>query len=391
MDLVRRLACTAPEAWTFRHDKPTLLVSWWCTFYALVVIFVRVCGRYVRAEKVFIEDAIMMVAIAPLFIRMGLAHVVLTHGTNNVVTTGLSEEDIRRRVVGSQVVLASRIMYTVFLWTIKFSFSIFLRTLTESVWQRSHQKMLRWLHIILGATFVACVISDLAPCQPFSHNWQVVPDPGATCRQGYGHLFTNGILNIATNIMLIVFPIPMIFGSRLPAKKKFTIMIRMALPLLNITMTSYQLYRVTSHAGAQPLRTLLTSLDILLVTFTSNAVVLTSLLKDRGYKKSKYKHVQELNIGPKATRSASRPSWGDSDEDLMGDHKEVGGGIGMQVLRVDGKSTIVKKQGKEGQEATVEVLSPLPTAKLQDIRVATTWEISHEANDRRGQSFYSEA
>lgn len=186
-------------------------------------------------------------------------------------------------------------------------------------------------------------------------------------------------------------------------------MIRMALPLLNITyvycrlpveepptnlpssMTSYQLYRVTSHAGAQPLRTLLTSLDILLVTFTSNAVVLTSLLKDRGYKKSKYKHVQELNIGPKATRSASRPSWGDSDEDLMGDHKEVGGGIGMQVLRVDGKSTIVKKQGKEGQEATVEVLSPLPTAKLQDIRVATTWEISHEANDRRGQSFYSEA
>lgn len=98
-----------------KHGRCSLTGDRWCTFYALVVIFVRVCGRYVRAEKVFIEDAIMMVAIAPLFIRMGLAHVVLTHGTNNVVTTGLSEEDIRRRVVGSQVVLASRIMYTV-LW-----------------------------------------------------------------------------------------------------------------------------------------------------------------------------------------------------------------------------------------------------------------------------------
>jgi hypothetical protein len=105
------------------------------------------------------------------------------------------------------------------LWTIKLSFSIFLRSLTASIWQQSHQKLLTWLHITLGATFVGCVISDLTPCHPFSHNWQVVPDPGPTCRRGYGHLFTNGALNIFTNIMLIIFPIPMIIGSRLPFKQ----------------------------------------------------------------------------------------------------------------------------------------------------------------------------
>jgi len=77
----------------------------------------------------------MMLAIIPLFIRMGLAHIVLIKGTNNVDTTGLTAHDIERRVTGSQVVLASRIMYTTFLWTIKFSFSHFLRTLTESVWR----------------------------------------------------------------------------------------------------------------------------------------------------------------------------------------------------------------------------------------------------------------
>ncbi len=96
---------------------------------------------------------------------------------------------------------------------------MFLRTLTESVWQRSHQRLLRYLHIFLGATFIATIISDLAPCQPFSHYWQVVPDPGPQCRQGYAHLITAGVLNIVTNLALIIFPIPMILKSRLPRKQ----------------------------------------------------------------------------------------------------------------------------------------------------------------------------
>jgi hypothetical protein len=93
---------------------------------------------------------------------------------------------------------------------------MFLRTLTESVWQRSHQRLLRYLHIFLAVTFVATIVSDLGACQPFTHYWQVVPDPGPQCRQGYANLLTTGILNIITNLAIIVFPIPMILKSRLP-------------------------------------------------------------------------------------------------------------------------------------------------------------------------------
>ena len=96
---------------------------------------------------------------------------------------------------------------------------MFLRTLTESVWQRSHQHYLRYLHIFLAVTFVATIVADLGACQPFSHYWQVVPDPGPQCRQGSAHLLTMGILNIATNLVLIIFPIPMILKSRLPIKR----------------------------------------------------------------------------------------------------------------------------------------------------------------------------
>jgi hypothetical protein len=104
------------------------------------------------------------------------------------------------------------------LWAIKFSVSMFLRTLTESIWQRSHQRLLRYLHIFLAVTFGATIVADLGACQPFTHYWQVVPDPGPQCRQGSTYLFTMGILNISTNFALILFPVPMILKSRLPLK-----------------------------------------------------------------------------------------------------------------------------------------------------------------------------
>ncbi|KAH7409216.1 hypothetical protein BKA64DRAFT_390715 [Cadophora sp. MPI-SDFR-AT-0126] len=382
MEVFRRLVSEAPDIQTFRDTKPTLLVSWWCTAYAVAVIILRFCGRYVRAEKVFLEDGIMVLAIVPLLIRMAFTHVVLVYGTNNTKTDGLSAKSIHDREIGSQLVLISRIFYAAYLWAIKYSTSMFLQTLTESVWQRSHQRMLRYLHIFLGVTFIATVISDLGACQPFSHYWQVTPDPGPQCRQGYAHLFTTGILNIVTNLAIIIFPVPMIVRSRLPQAQKISIMLRLSLPILSIALTLYQLPRVIEYRGQQPFRSLVASFDMLLATFTSNALVLVSLLQDRGYKKSKYK-VQPLtyenrnNLTKTPTAGGGRrPSrWG-SDEDLISEGKEGSGVIAMEVF--PSSSTGSKGKGSAEGGRPSPVLEEPRKAKLQEIRVATTWQISVE-------------
>lgn len=111
MELLRRFTDTAPELRDFRHDKPTLLVSWWCTVYAIAIIFTRVIGRYIRTEKIYAEDAIMILAILPLLMRAALVHVVLIKGTNNTQLDGLTEIMIHHRELGSKLVLASRILY----------------------------------------------------------------------------------------------------------------------------------------------------------------------------------------------------------------------------------------------------------------------------------------
>jgi hypothetical protein len=100
-----------PGIRTRLDDNPTLLVSWWATGVSLAIILTRVSGRYVRIERLFREDKIMMASIIPLLTRMALVHVVLIWGTNNTTLKGLSEEDIRHREIGSKLVLVSRICY----------------------------------------------------------------------------------------------------------------------------------------------------------------------------------------------------------------------------------------------------------------------------------------
>lgn len=111
MEVLRRFADAAPAATTFEDIKPTLIMSWWCTLYAIAIILFRVCGRYIRVEKLLLEDIIMLASIVLLFTRTGLAHAVLIDGTNNTVLDGLTSAQISTRVLGSKLVIGSRIMY----------------------------------------------------------------------------------------------------------------------------------------------------------------------------------------------------------------------------------------------------------------------------------------
>ncbi|TEY53007.1 hypothetical protein BOTCAL_0252g00050 [Botryotinia calthae] len=330
MEVLRRYATEAPEQRAWIDTKPTFIVSWWCTCFSIVIILFRILGRYVRTEKIYLEDGIMVLAIIPLLMRMAFVHVILMFGTNNSLTLGLTSEDVRKRIIGSQLVLVSRIMYAAYLWAIKYSISIFLRSLTGQIWQRVHHKLLKYLHIMLAVTFLATVISDIAECQPFTHYWQVIPDPGPKCRQGYAQLFTASIFNIITNVALIVFPIPMILKSNLSTHLKLSVILRLALPVFCILATINQLKKVVSHNGDQQIRSLLASFDILLTTLVSNASVIGSLLQDKGYKKTKYKTPIYRDI-PSSVPSTSHTRRHDSDEDLMITSPDTDGKVAMMI------------------------------------------------------------
>ncbi|KAH8646072.1 hypothetical protein BGZ60DRAFT_392142 [Tricladium varicosporioides] len=391
MEVFRRLATEAPELRAFRDDKPTLLVSWWCTFFSITVILTRVCGRYIRAERFFPEDGIMMASIIPLLIRMGLAHVVLLFGTNNIVTTGLSESTIKRHEIGSKAVLAARVFYAAYLWTIKLSSTTFLYTLISSVRRHNQHDLMRYFYIFLGLTFFGTLMADLTECTPFTHYWQVVPDPGPKCRQGYAFLFSNGVLHMVTNLVLVILPLPIIARSKLTWKQKTSIIIRLSLPILSIAYTSYALYKLSVPRTTQQHRTLYASLDILLSTFIANVLVLLSLWQDRGFKKSKFQLPSEINgmnkfgsfagdAKRRGSRRVSSKAGLADDEIYLRKRQEEGielndvGGL-MRKPMEKARFREWERDGERGGENGRNTPGP---PGMGDIRVAQSWLVEVE-------------
>jgi len=107
------LYTSPPSVWTTQHNKPALLVCWWATSLCTVIIVLRVCGRFIRTERLFREDKMAALALIPMLFRMGCVHAVLTYGTNNNDFSEmlLSDVELRQRSIGSGLVLLARILY----------------------------------------------------------------------------------------------------------------------------------------------------------------------------------------------------------------------------------------------------------------------------------------
>jgi len=312
-----------PSPREFRYIKPSLLVCWWVTSLCACIILLRVAGRFIRTERLFPEDRMASLALLPLFLRMGCVHYILYHGTNNEDFTGitLSSGELRHRQIASGLVLLSRILYAATLWILKFTILEFFRRLTGVTWERSSQKALVVIRWVLIFTFIAVVISTLSECQPFTHYWQVTPDPGGQCRQGYVQLLTTAVCNILTDLLLVFFPIPIILQSNMKIKRKMQLTLLFSLSLGVVGVTIYRVPHVMWSHGRQQYRSLLASVEILFAFTAANALVLGSFVRDRGVKKQKFRRTSAADSFDRSS-GARRPTlhrqWG-SDEDLVRD------------------------------------------------------------------------
>lgn len=227
----------------------------------------------------------------------------------------------------------------------------FFNRLSGLTWSRAYQNSVLVARCILIITFIAVVISDLAECQPFDHYWQVLPDPGGHCRQGYVNLLTNGVCNVLTDLLLVVLPIPIIVSSQMALTRKIQLVLLFSMSLLVVIVTLYRLPRVIEAHGRQQLRSLLASIELLVATGVANALVLGSFVRDRGVKKRRFKYGSVAGESGQGTDSGNRSrrptvaerAWG-SDDYLFRDvgirlHEDLRDGVGdLEALPIPAKS-----------------------------------------------------
>jgi hypothetical protein len=199
--------------------------------------------------------------------------------------------------------------------------------------------MLVFIRWFLLVSFIAITIADIAECQPITHYWQVSPDPGPRCRQGYAQLLSMGAANVITDLLLVVFPIPIIIRSAMPIKRKVQLVLLFALSIVPVAVTLYRIPHIIQKHGSQQYRSLMASIEILFATGVANALVLGSFVRDKGVKKQRWKFG---STSDSIERTSSRRGtmvrhWG-SDEDLVRDlglsiDPELRGSIPSPVAR----------------------------------------------------------
>jgi hypothetical protein len=131
-----------------------------------------------------------------------------------------------------------------------------------------------------------------------------------------------GTADMITDVLLIVFPIPIVIrSSAFKLKRKLSLILLFSMSAILVGITAYRVKSVINHRGSQQYRSVFASGEILAATAVSNAVIIGSFLRDRGLKKQKYKYNSSTgsNSGRTSRRQTLTALNNDSDSDLFRD------------------------------------------------------------------------
>ncbi|KOS40466.1 hypothetical protein ACN38_g8649 [Penicillium nordicum] len=322
----------------------TLIILWVFTWVTVALVVLRLLVRKLKGFQFVLGDYLAMGAILCALVRLGLIHVILIWGTNNMSsklrhTTDFTPEDIRRREIASKLVLANRVFYNSYLWLQKFVLlDTYRRLLKHLPWEKV--TMISYISIF-AATYAIVQIVTFTECDPFNHYWIVLPDPG-TCCQAQLELIVLGVLNVITDIMLIALPIPILVLVKRSAMQKFQLAILFSIGLFIVAITIARLPQNARNPTAQVNRTTWASVELLAAAIVANAPVLYGLLKGHR-ERSKNAASEPGSTGPSwqglQKRSANGPEF-----EMQGTRRSKRGSLlgsnisSRNYLEIDGES-----------------------------------------------------
>ncbi|KAF4971971.1 hypothetical protein FZEAL_9709 [Fusarium zealandicum] len=198
------------------------------TWYALtwVIVICRMISRRMllgSLKKLQVEDYLMLFAMITdtvLMVGMGI----VSHTSSNLMDPNepneLTAESIKERVLGSKLVLVVEQMQIITIWAMKYCLLLMYNRLTMSLRQNVAVKVVAG-YVTVG--FVAMEILYLGIwCRPFSQYWAVPPE-NTQCSAATNHLITNAVLNLSSDVMIILIPMPIFLQSQLPLKRKIVL------------------------------------------------------------------------------------------------------------------------------------------------------------------------
>ncbi|KAI3554275.1 hypothetical protein CABS01_00960 [Colletotrichum abscissum] len=190
------------------------------------------------------DDALMLLAILVYTAESVAAYFVVAYWkgfANNGMTDDQraaldpTSPEWLLRVNGSKTHVIGLLLYTTLLWLLKACWVVYYSRLTDGV--HKMKRVIFWAMIIMPITYVACLLVAFMKCIPFQNQWQINPSPGNSCMPAVSILQTTFVMamNTVTDFYLMAIPLPMVWKSHLPWRKKVTLMIMFSGGFLEMT------------------------------------------------------------------------------------------------------------------------------------------------------------
>ncbi|KAF2503224.1 hypothetical protein BU16DRAFT_33397 [Lophium mytilinum] len=217
-----------------------LKVESWC-WYGVVVIFVlaRLVSRTMllgSVKRLQIDDYLMTFALCTytaLVVTLNISADCVSNLIDPSLVPALSQQEIRDRQYGSKMGLTVEQLQCGTLWIVKACLLFMYGRLTMSLKQNVAVK---W---VAGYTAFSFVLMEILYygvwCRPFRGYW-MVPAPSSMykcgpslsdsnklivqCSAVINHLITQAVLNISSDLLIIMIPMPLLIQAQLPLKRK---------------------------------------------------------------------------------------------------------------------------------------------------------------------------
>ncbi|KAH8689480.1 hypothetical protein BGW36DRAFT_308633 [Talaromyces proteolyticus] len=257
-------------------NTTTLIIHWIFSIIAIGLIVLRLFAKRYINYKFTLGDYLAIGAMFCVLVRLPIIHVVLIWGTNNMPDSYrqshlFTSTEIYQRETGSKLILTDRVFYNSYLWLQKL---VLLDTYRRLIRHMSWEKITLWAYgVVFAATYVVVQTVTFTECHPFDRYWIVLPDPGPCCRAQV-QLIVLGVLNIVTDVMLIILPIPVLIMVRRSFTQKFQLGGLFALGLFIVAITIIRLPQNAQNSALQVNRTTWASTELLTAAIVANAPVI---------------------------------------------------------------------------------------------------------------------
>ncbi|CVL05114.1 uncharacterized protein FMAN_13057 [Fusarium mangiferae] len=253
------------------------------------------CKGHAGSHRIWhADDIYMAIALLPLISRtvcITLSFLLNPSSSREPVTEDeaaaqhLTVQELEHdRIVGLQLLVGTRLSYTLILWILKAALlSFYSRFVRVTSWGKATVKVL-WCLLFVSCLVV--IVSILAECRPMSLMWRLTSkETQPVCQKGMVYFWALAVGNISTDIALLILPFPTLAVARLNTRTKIQLGVLFSIGLLVIAITIVRIPLILNDAMSQKARSTWATIEILCSCIVANTPFFYGLLRELGQHK----------------------------------------------------------------------------------------------------------